>query len=95
MSNYTSSGTEYSGSVQSFVTEIHRLSDVVYHMYHDFPVLDRAQIEMGLVMFPFNLPSRNFMQSLDEDLSEVANEVEMFFSQSSHEEHRKLRDDLV
>ncbi|CEI39862.1 hypothetical protein FVEN_g2140 [Fusarium venenatum] len=95
MTNYASSGTEYPGSVRKFVTKIHRLSEIVYHMYHDFPVLNRVQCEMGLVLFPFNLPSRNFMQSLDEDLSEVSNEMEMFFSQSSHAEHRKLGDDLV
>ncbi|KAM0360457.1 hypothetical protein ACHAPY_009444 [Fusarium culmorum] len=95
MANYTSTGTAYSGSVHKFLNKINRLSEIVWHMSYDFPVLDRAQREMGLVIFPFNLPSRDFMQALDEDLSEVSSEMEIFISHLSDEENPGLRDYLV
>ncbi|UZP45178.1 hypothetical protein NXS19_012990 [Fusarium pseudograminearum] len=95
MANYASLGTTYSSSVYSLLARINHLSEIVWHMPYDFPVLDRAQREMGLVILPFNLPSREFMHLLDEDLSEVSFEMDVFLSHQSDEENPGLRDYLV
>lgn len=95
MANYASTGTAYSSSVHNLLTRINHLSEIVWHMPYDFPALDSAQREMELVILPFNLPSREFMHLLDEDLSEVSFEMDIFLSHLSDEEKPGLRDYLV
>ncbi|KAG8666686.1 hypothetical protein FPOAC2_11802 [Fusarium poae] len=94
MANYALTDTMYTIHFHQIAFRLGNLREIVNQMYHDFPVLDRAQCEKGLVQFPFNLPSRDFMRSVDEDLSELSDELETFPHEFSQASHRLLRDAL-
>ncbi|RGP69233.1 hypothetical protein FLONG3_7869 [Fusarium longipes] len=74
--------------------KVHNLTSFVYRLHHDFPVLDWSPTGSGPITLPFNLPSRGFMQCLDENLSEVSNELESFLSNPSNVEYRAWGKDL-
>ncbi|CAG1996574.1 unnamed protein product [Fusarium graminearum] len=95
MANYASTSTAYPSSVYSLLARINHLSETVRRMPYDFPILDRAQRRLGLVNLTFNLPSREFMRLLHEDLSKVSFEMDIVLSHLSDEENPGLRVYLV
>ncbi|EYB22289.1 hypothetical protein FG05_07759 [Fusarium graminearum] len=95
MANYASTSTAYPSSVYSLLARINHLSETVRRMPYDFPILDRAQRRLGLVNLTFNLPSREFMRLLHEDLSKLSFEMDIVLSHLSDEENPGLRVYLV